>query len=78
VNVKEAQILSEILKKYEEASGQAINLQKSEIFFSKNTNQAIREFVKNILHVTESIGYGKYLGLPSMVGRKKRAMFNHI
>jgi hypothetical protein len=55
-----------------------INLQKSEIFFSKNMDQATKELNKGILQVSESIGTGKYLGLPSMVGRKKKAIFNHI
>jgi hypothetical protein len=77
-NEKEAQTLSETLKKYVEASGQAINLHKSEIFFSKNADHTTMEMVKNILQVSGSIGCGKYLGLSSMVRRKKRAVFNHI
>jgi hypothetical protein len=60
------------LKVYEEISGQAINMQKSEIYYSKNTTGDMKEKIQSILQVTESMGSGKYLGLPSMVGRKKR------
>jgi hypothetical protein len=52
-----------LLKNYEEASGQAINMKKSEIFFSKNTSNDLKEKVQNIFQVTESMGSSKYLGL---------------
>jgi selenocysteine lyase/cysteine desulfurase len=51
---REATTLLDALKNYEEASGQAINMQKSEIFFSKNTSEAIKEKMQNIFQVTES------------------------
>lgn len=41
-NEKELQTLSKALKKYEKASGWAINFQKSEILFSKNADQLTR------------------------------------
>jgi hypothetical protein len=75
---REAKVVMDTLKKYEEASGQAINMQKSEIFFSKNTSGDMKEKMQSIFQVTESMGSGKYLGLPSMVGRKKKAIFNYI
>jgi hypothetical protein len=75
---REAMTLLDALKKYEDASGQAINMQKSEIFFSKNTSEAMKEKMHNIFQVTESMGSSKYLGLPSIVGRKKKAIFNYI
>jgi hypothetical protein len=70
--------LKEVLTKYEEASGQAINLQKSEIFFSKNTAENVKTSIKNVFQVTEGMGSGKYLGLPSIVGRKKKAIFGYL
>jgi hypothetical protein len=70
--------LKEVLKKYEEASGQAINLQKSEIFFSRNTAEDVKSNIKNIFQVTDDMGSGKYLGLPSIVGRKKKAIFGYL
>jgi len=43
---------------------EAINFKKSEIFFSKN-----------VLHVSESIETRKYLGMPTMIGRKQEGNF---
>jgi len=39
-NISEYNRLKNILQKYEEVSGQTINMQKSEIFFSMNTKTA--------------------------------------
>jgi hypothetical protein len=77
-DVNECTKLKMILKTYEEASGQAINLQKSEIFFSKNTSEEVKENIKRIFQVSEGLGSGKYLGLPSTIGRKKKAIFGYL
>jgi hypothetical protein len=77
-DVRESTKLKEILKEYEEGSGQAINFQKSEIFFSSNTNEETRRSIKSIFHVSESLGTGKYLGLPSLIGRNKKAIFGYL
>jgi hypothetical protein len=61
----------EILKTYEEASDQEINLTKSEVFFSRNISRAAQEDLSNIMGVRHMLGTEKYLGLPSMVGRSK-------
>jgi hypothetical protein len=55
-----------------------INIQKSEIFFSKNVPHDLRAALSNILQVTECLGTEKYLGLPSMIGRSKKSIFNYI
>jgi hypothetical protein len=77
-DVRESTKLKEILKEYEEGSCQAINFQKSEIFFSSNTNEETRRSIKSIFHVSESLGTGKYLGLPSLIGRNKKAIFGYL
>lgn len=46
--------------------------------FSKNTPEADRIDVKNILQVSEGMGNRKYLGMPSMVGRVTRNQFLDI
>jgi len=63
---------------YEKASGQAVNLQKSEIFCSRNVSTAGHNNIANILGVKVVLGTGKYLGLPSMIGRSKKSTFNFI
>jgi len=77
-NLSENTKLKEILQIYEAVSGQAINFQKSEIFFSTNTSEADREVVKEVLQVSEGLENGRYLSLPSMVGRNKKAIFGYL
>jgi len=74
----EAQSLKEILMHYENASGQAINYGKSAIAFSTNTPHDIISAISHSLGVIGAIGSGKYLGLPSMVGHNKKAIFSYL
>ncbi|GAU48920.1 hypothetical protein TSUD_301750 [Trifolium subterraneum] len=67
-----------ILHTYETASGQDVNLVKSEVFISRNMFQAAKEDLSRILGVKLVLGTGIYLGLPSMVGRSKKAIFSYI
>jgi hypothetical protein len=68
----------EILKVYEEASGQEVNLSKSEVFFSRNISRAAQEDLSRLMGVKHVLGTGTYLGLPSMVGRSKKETFAYI
>ncbi|GAU33843.1 hypothetical protein TSUD_393510 [Trifolium subterraneum] len=70
--------LMRILHIYEQASGQEINLGKSEVFISRNMSHAAKEDLSRILGVRLVLGTGIYLGLPSMVGRSKKAIFSYI
>jgi len=70
--------LSNILKKYELASGQSINLAKSAITFSSKTPQDIKRRVKLTLLIDNEGGIGKYLGLPEHLSRRKRNIFSSI
>jgi hypothetical protein len=77
-NISETTKLMEILKTYELASGQEINLSKSEVFFSRNLSRAAQEDLSSIMGVKHVLGTGTYLGLPSMVGRSKKETFAYI
>jgi hypothetical protein len=70
--------MKNILATYEAASGQAINFQKSEFYCSRNVQQTTRDSVANILGVQQVLGTGKYLGLPSMIGRSRKATFKFV
>ena len=70
--MEEASRMSEILTKYPQASGQAINMQKSSISFSYNVDAAMRSRVCAMLSILESNLQGYYHGLPSWVGKKKK------
>ncbi|KAK2423594.1 hypothetical protein QL285_034041 [Trifolium repens] len=76
--VAECNHLMNILKIYEEASGQEINLSKSEVFFSRNLSVPAQEDLSRIMGVRHVLGTGNYLGLPSMIGRKKKDVFAYI
>ncbi|GAU17164.1 hypothetical protein TSUD_177940 [Trifolium subterraneum] len=77
-NVVEVNELMRILHTYEQASGQEINLVKSEVFISRNMSHEAKEDLSRILGVRLVLGTGIYLGLPSMVGRSKKAIFSFI
>ena len=55
-----------------------LNLEKSDIFFSKNVPEAEQGALKELMGVGIMETNGKYLCLPSFVGRSKREVFNHI
>lgn len=60
------------LRIYEHTYDQSINMEKSDIFVNTNTSVIVRDMVKTIFQVTKVIDPGKCLGLPSMVGRKRK------
>lgn len=68
----ECQKLLDILAKYERASEQQINREKTTLFFSKSTPHGMQEAIKNALGVSVVQQYEKYLGLPSFIGQIKR------
>ena len=68
----------EVLNKYEEASGQKVNKSKTTIFFSKATNVEAKRAIKEAWGVSEIMHYERYLGLPSFLGKGKKASFNYI
>lgn len=75
---KSCRKLSEILQKYERASGQKINQDKSAITFSSKTKPDTKLQAKQLLNIQKEGGNGKYLGLPELFGRKKKDLFSLI
>ena len=68
----------DILDAYGKCLGQQLNISKTTIFFSKSTPEELRYDINVALGVLEIRQYVKYLGLPSPVGRNKKASFNYI
>ena len=62
---------------YEGVSGQQINRKKTSLFFSKSTTDVTKTEIKEALGVSEILHYGTYLGLPSLIGRHKKASFDY-
>lgn len=72
------QVILDILSIYEKGSGQKINREKTNIFFSANTYHDIQASIKVLLGVPSIRQYEKYLGLPAFVGRAKKHSFVYI
>lgn len=60
------------------ASGQAINLDKSCIFFSNNVPKELKDEICDCLGIVGSENLGKYLGLPVLWGRSKCEALNFV
>nr|XP_025675778.1 uncharacterized protein LOC112776041 [Arachis hypogaea] len=73
-----SQSILELLETYEGFSGQKVNLNKSAIFFSHNTPQNTRLAVAQTLNIEHIGAQDKYLGLPSIVQKSKKATFGAI
>jgi ribonuclease HI len=77
-NQSNAASIQSILQLYQDSSGQLVNLDKSEISYSRNVpNEKKIEFQRWIpFKAVET--QSKYLGLPSYVGRSKKQVFDFI
>ncbi|KAL9691162.1 hypothetical protein QQ045_011581 [Rhodiola kirilowii] len=77
-DVDEARQLKEILNKYERLSGQKINIEKSEMVCSRNTEDGLKESIINLLGIKVVEKHSKYLGLPIVIGLNKREVFKFL
>ena len=72
----ESRELKFLLQKYEDASSQKINTDKSSIFFNPNTALEVKEEIFSTLGPMQDSRHSKYLGLPSFIGRLKIQVFS--
>ena len=75
-NSTECSKVMDLLSVHEDVSSQKINRDKTALFFSKFVIEANSQIIKGILGVCEIRHYEKYLGLPSLTGKGKRASFD--
>ena len=68
----------DVLKLYAEASRQCLNMERSSVYFSSNTSSQKRESIKAMLGVSEVDRFESYLGLPTLVGRRKYHTFSFL
>ncbi|XP_012487816.1 uncharacterized protein LOC105801014 [Gossypium raimondii] len=64
-----------VLQSYAKCSCQLVNFEKSRVFFCSNVAMGNRLDVERILGVHHVDNWEKYLGLPCMVGQKKKWAF---
>nr|AAY22445.1 bZIP-like protein [Gossypium hirsutum] len=77
-SVESIPTLLHVLTTYEKVLGQKINVTKSSIFFAKSMNEMRKQAIVRQLHMPRSSGDGRYLGLPYLVGRSKREIFQYL
>ncbi|XP_052478001.1 uncharacterized protein LOC128033827 [Gossypium raimondii] len=70
--------LKDILKEYERCSGQCVNFSKSTVFFSSNMMEGDKAAISTELGIRRSTNMEKYLGLPNMVGMRKKESFQNL
>lgn len=66
---EEAARVKALLNEYKFLNGHAMNFQKSGVFFSANVRRDKQMEIAEVLGVYNDLGEGKYLGLPSLIGR---------
>ena len=75
---QEARAMQRILAKYELASGQCINYDKSVAFFSRNCSRQHRRQTCEMMNNIREANNGKYLGLPLVITASKKQVFAYI
>ena len=70
--------IKHFLHVYESASGQLINFQNLEVSFNPNVKEHLKEEICAILEVSNTSQADNYLGLPALIGRKKKAVFSYV
>ena len=78
VSIEQAHCIMHCLNLFCEASGQKINNQKTQIFFSKNVDHQLRDDIVQHTGYTPVISLGKYLGANIDPGKTTRGKLNHI
>ncbi|GAU30599.1 hypothetical protein TSUD_392900 [Trifolium subterraneum] len=77
-NEAETNQIKSIITQYQNASGQLVNYNKSELIYSKKVPQAMKLTIQQILPMKVVDHYSKYLGQPTFIGKSKKQVFNFI
>ncbi|XP_073153499.1 uncharacterized protein [Henckelia pumila] len=77
-SMEEGARVRECLARYERASGQCVNFEKSTLSFSPNTNPQLIEAIKAILTISVVQRHDLYLGLPTVSMRSKKMQFKYL
>ncbi|XP_050207459.1 uncharacterized protein LOC126656878 [Mercurialis annua] len=77
-NLEEMVEVKEILGRYEKASRQRVNFNKLNLMFNRNFSEMADLEIVAVMNVKLVVDQGKYLGLPSFIGRNKRQIFQYF
>lgn len=75
---QEANVILSILETYQRASGQVVNMDKSEASFSRNALEADCQIICNMMGAKTVVTQNRYLGLPVVFGRSKKVIFSFV
>jgi ribosome-associated protein YbcJ (S4-like RNA binding protein) len=70
--------LIKILGVYEAGSGQKLNLQKTPLFFNRNTSIARKQEIVQLSRISEASRLDTYLGVLAWIGKNKGQAFKEI
>ncbi|KAA3453866.1 reverse transcriptase [Gossypium australe] len=76
--IDQALVLENIISLFYEISGHKISVKKSNIFFSKNTEDVIRNQISQLFGFQEVQNLGNYLGVPLLHDRVTKNTLNFI
>ena len=71
-------VIMEMMKKFEELSGLAVNTDKSKVMFSRGVSKSTHEQISLISSISFAGQVGNYLGFSFFQGRVKKEDFNFI
>ena len=74
----EAKVVRDIMLRFEQVSGKAVNYGKSEVIFSSNIRIDKQNEIIGMLGVEVNDGNSYYFELPSVLGRSKRVIFGFL
>lgn len=77
-STEQIQTVLQCLNKFCEGSGQKINLKKSHIHFSRNVDNQLAHTISSTAGIPLVNNFGKYLGVPSIHGRKTSALYREV
>lgn len=77
-NLREAESITLVLNSYQLASGQLVNLDKSEVSFSRNVPNNEQQMICDTMEVKIVTSHTRYLGLPVVFGRSKKDVFSFV
>lgn len=77
-NSHEASKILNILATYQQASGQVVNLDKSEASFSRNVHSEDKNMICNMMGAKAVEAQSRYLGFPIPFGRSKKVIFSVV
>ena len=75
---KNCQSVRDVLDTFCDLSGQKVNLSKPKVLFSANVDLDSRETFSNLLGISTTHNFGKYLGLPIKFGNSSTHDFDYI